>query len=515
MRSAARLRPLLLLTGALLLLASLYLPWRAPPCGLVASYFSGSTESVATLPNLFAGCVPGVNGWSSEVGSASALFSLLLAAVAAAACLRPNLVRGLPLGLLALLAGYFGLALGAATNSGSQGLAQVAKTEGYHLRYCSGAYLGVAGTILVLVTAAASQKELARFRAPSRLARLVLAVGLLAVLLLPWSRFLGTSQTVFLGIAAPAGPVVAVLAICLAAARKQPPWLAAAVVLFTGGVVSSLSLGQQRTWECWLGLGLAVALLALDLRGGISRPARYAPVTGAAAALLVIGLFLPAQKECVGGQCISSNGWTTDAGTAAAMLAVAIVLVALAARRGPVIELAAGLGIMVATLGFAARAPSLSMGYGLVIDCAAAAVLVALAVVHVRQPRLDVRLVPVAICLAYLVIVVVPWWDVLSRRAEVSLRFAPVGWLTIAGVLVAIRLLGLWVRQGELDHRVVSLPLGLLALAALELIRFRDSGLAWGGGIVVGLSVALVALGYYGRRGWGFQVPEILRVDRL
>ena len=216
---------------------------------------------------------------------------------------------------------------------------------------------------------------------------------------------------------------------------------------------------------------------------------------------------------------VSGTGSTTDAGTTAAMLAIALVLVALAARRAPVVELAAGLGIMVATLGFqvaefTASGARLRFGYGLVIDCVAAAVLVALALPHVRLPKLDARLVPIAACLAYLVIVVVPWWDVLSRRAEVDLRFAPLSWLTIAGVLVAIRLLGLWARPTD-DHRLGALPLALLALAALELIRFRDAGLAWGGGIVVGLCLALVALGFYGRRGWNFRVPEILRVDRL
>jgi hypothetical protein len=504
MRNAARLRPFLLLAGALLLLASLYLPWRQLTC--------------STLPSSASYC-PTVYAWSSDVGSSAALFALLLAAAAAVACFRPDLARRPPLELCALLAGYFGLALIAEAHQLVHTLAQ-GIPAGLHSRYCSGAYLGIAGTLVVLITAAASHKELERFRAPSRLARLVLAVALLAMLLLPWSRFLNTSQTVFLGIATPAGAVVAVLAICLAAARKQATWLAAALVLFTGGAVSSLTLEQRRTWECWLGLGLALALLALDLRGSVSRPARYAPGTTAAAALLVIGLFLPAQKGCLGGHCISTNGWTTtDAGTTAAMLAIALVLVALAARRAPVVELAAGLGIMVATLGFqvaefTASGARLRFGYGLVIDCVAAAVLVALALPHVRLPKLDARLVPIAACLAYLVIVVVPWWDVLSRRAEVDLRFAPLSWLTIAGVLVAIRLLGLWARPTD-DHRLVTLPLALLALAALELIRFRDAGLAWGGGIVVGLCLALVALGFYGRRGWNFRVPEILRVDRL
>ena len=80
--------------GALLLLASLYLPWEKA---------SGSRNPAGFL-NL--GQDPlSLDGWSSGVGPAAALSALLLAGLAAVAVARPNQLRRLPLGLCALVAG--------------------------------------------------------------------------------------------------------------------------------------------------------------------------------------------------------------------------------------------------------------------------------------------------------------------------------------------------------------------------------------------------------------------------
>jgi hypothetical protein len=153
---------------------------------------------------------------------------------------------------------------------------------------------------------------------------------------------------------------------------------------------------------------------------------------------------------------------------------------------------------------------------------------VVLALVRLRPPRFErnrllVRLAPITACLAYLVIVVLPWWDVLPRRLESQslVRFSLLSWLTVAGALLAIHLLGSWGRRiagpSESADRLVLLPLALLALAALDLVRLRDAGINWGGGIVVGLCLLLALLGRIEQREGleNFRVPEVLRVDRL
>src|SRR2546421_10619655 len=100
----------LALVGALLLLASLYLPWEKAS--------SGSRDPTGFL-NLFPDPLS-VDGWSSGAGPAAALSALLLAAVAAAAVVRPGLSRRLPLGQCALFVGYFAVAVGAGARAGWQ-----------------------------------------------------------------------------------------------------------------------------------------------------------------------------------------------------------------------------------------------------------------------------------------------------------------------------------------------------------------------------------------------------------
>jgi hypothetical protein len=384
---------------------------------------------------------------------------------------------------------------------------------------------------------------------------LVLVVGLLVALLLPWERFSSGPPPTILGIAIPATVVAAVLALCLLfawwsvdpATRAERLVLSAGVVLFTGAAVSSITFPGSYSYGAWVGLGIACALVALALINGarvseLARPRWHALAMGAAATLFVTGLFLPWQRACyvpgrglgpLAGRCLSTNGWTTTPGSAAAVLAIGLVIVTLAPRRFAVsgIELAAGLGLLVATLGFQLSEGEgsglrLEFGYGSTIGFTGAALLVAVAVARLRAPTLDwnrvaVRLTPIAACAGYLVVVVLPWWDVLPRHWQSVLRFAPLSWLTIVGALVGIRLLRLWVRQitgaSESADSLVILPLALLALAALDLIRLRAGGISWGGGVVVGLCLLLALSGRLEQLEGlqNFRIPEILRVDRL
>ncbi len=507
-----RLRPALLLAGALTLLASLYLPWATESCSALGSMGGMGDLTVC----------PAVTAWTAPAAGAAALAALLLGFAAAAALGRPGGRYERLLTLCALLAGYFGLALGAATHS---------VAYGPHVRFASGAYVGAAGAIVALVAAGAGRRWTFRRADGLRLASFAVAAGLLAALVLPWARAAKEPGITFLGIgAAPAVPAGA-LALCLVAGRGNRLAVAAAAALFTGAAFGSMPAGEERAYGAWAALGLALALVALALPGAVKsrpqRPSAFALAAGAAAALLVVSLFLPWQRECYPGArgfCMSANGWSFP-GTVSAALALAVFVAVLSRRSAPLVELAAGVGLLVATLGFELvegtfAGVRLGFGYGSTLGFAAAALLVALVLVRARPPAFGredaVRLLPVAACAGYAAVVVLPWWGVLSLDTVQTLRFAPLSWLTVAGVLVDLRLLGHWARRCS-DVRLVLMPLALLALAAVELIRFRDLGLAWGGGTVVGLCLLLAALGRVEQRGgWAnVHVPELLRIDRL
>ena len=486
------------------------------------------------------------------MGYAAALPALLLAAVAGVALAHPNLTSRLPLGLSAVLVGYFALAVAAAARSVAD--QREVGVRGVDFHYAYGAYLGVAGGIVALLAAAGLRRnELVRRRAASQLAALVLGVGLLVSFLLPWQRVGVPQDLAFLGIEEPAA-LVAAVAVCVAAvwwmgdsSIGERLGLSAATALFTVAALSAVTLGVAHAYGAWVGLGLALALLALALLGTAPvsrsvRPRWHAVAVAAGAVVLLAALFLPWQKVCYptgsdfgpySGRCLSSNGWVTIAGSAAAALTTLLVAATFALRRlaASTLELTAGIAILVATLGFEVAAPGgvgVQLGYGSIVGFGAAGVLLVLAVTRLRVPRFErnrllVCLAPIMGCLVYLVIVVVPWWDVLPRRVQSQslVHFAPISWLTVAGALLAIHLLGAWASRvagpSRSADRLVLVPLALLALALLDLIRLRDAGVTWGGGIVAGLCLLLVVLGRIEQREGleNARVPDVLRVDRL
>ncbi|MGZ4335665.1 MAG: hypothetical protein ACXVRJ_15510, partial [Gaiellaceae bacterium] len=268
----------LLLGAALVLLASLYLPWQEASCG------HGCTPGPVGLPAGIVNPFPvSLTGWLSGVGEAAGLLALLLAAVAGAAAARPNLAGCLPLRLCALLAGYFGLAVAAEARSvAHRSEPPMPGGTSYHFAY--GAYLGIAAALVALVSALAMQRhDLGRARSPSPLATIALGVGLLVSFLLPWER-LGSSGS-FLGIGMSAAVVAAALALCMldaswrgeAAARTKRPALAAAACLFTGAAFSTLTYPGSRAYGAWIGLGAAIALVALAIAGRIGLPSLRPP----------------------------------------------------------------------------------------------------------------------------------------------------------------------------------------------------------------------------------------------
>lgn len=527
------------------------------PSSATPSQFGGTSGgATAGLLNLFSGSANlNVGGWSTSVSGPAALSALLLATLLVVGLARPALLNRLPVGLCGLLVGFFAFAVAAVARSNAHYRVVAYRQLGaLHFHFAYGAYLGVAGGVVALVAAGGVHRdEIVYGRSARRGAALVLAAGLLVSFLLPWERFTAIQRTTFLGIESPAA-VLAAVVICAAAvwgsARSNAGRLvlAGTAVLLTSAAVSGVTLGVVHSYGAWVGLGLVLAFAAIVLADSASalpgqpRFGRHATAVLAVVALFLTALFLPWQKVCYptgsdlgpySGRCLTTNGWVTISGSTAALLSLLVVLVLLTPRRflPSAAEFAVGTALLVATLGFElvpTGGVGLHFGYGSIVGFSAAALLLVIVAVRLRPPALEwsqlvVRLVPIAACFGYLLIVVVPWWGVLPRRlqSESLVRFAPLSWLTVAGALLGIHLLGSWLRRAAggsaRPEPLVFLPLALLALAALDLIRLRSAGITWGGGIVVGLCILLALIGRVESQGGleNMQVPEVLRVDRL
>ena len=219
------------------------------------------------------------------------------------------------------------------------------------------------------------------------------------------------------GIASAAAVVAAALAMCLPLAWSRPSaalaerlGLAAAVALFTGAAaVSFPPFYGQRAYGVWLALGFAGGLLLLALVVGprslrLAEPSWRQLAAASAGVLFIASLFLPWERQCyaansgfgpLGGHCLSTNAWTMTLPTAAAaLLALALVVAVLEPRRLrlSVVELAAGFGLLVATIGFSLPQGGgggfhVERAYGSTIGFVLAAALIALALVGSRLPH--------------------------------------------------------------------------------------------------------------------------------
>jgi hypothetical protein len=436
-------------------------------------------------------------------------------------------------GLLAVLAGYFAIAV--FFQSDSIAVYDRAAQKSFHFHLAYGAYLGlISAGVLLLAAALEWRTDVVREWPAALLAAVALTAGLLVALLLPW-------RSTWLGVSEPAAVVTVLFALCVPVvwARQRLGrhrlGLAAVVALFTGAVFSSQTFLGDHVYGAWLGLafGLALVLLAFVHRPplwDLSQLPLLVLALGTVAIVLVSSLFLPWQDTCFGGQCLTSNGWDFESGSGAALLAVVLAVAAVARHEGAtLVELAVGVALLTATLGFElVDRPSLGLtfAYGSTLGFVGAGLLVLLALARARPTARDLgtlapRLVPIGACIAYLAILVVPWWRVLPEGAQRALVLPPgLTWLTMAGALIGIHLLGSWLRRPARPRAsadsLVALPLGLVVVVALELIRYR-SGITWGGGALVGLGVFLTSIGLVANRLGieNFRMPEILRVDRL
>ena len=515
---------LVLLLGGVLLLVSLYLPWQR--VSLDRSYFENEGGAVEALLQLFAGA-DSLDGWKSAVAPATALAALLLVGLSAVAWARPLIADRLPLGRSALVAGYFALAVAVDTRSGARLLTGSEGGDGVDIVFAYGTYVGLsAGAALLLAALILRRADLLDYWSTGAVAAGVLSSGLLVGFLLPWERF-GWYQAT--GISVAAAQVAALFALCIPSAWRSGHvarlGLALLAALFTAAAFSTVTttLGFARAYGSWVAIGFATGLIVLALTGGVRRPEiEQAPwsrlVLAAACLLLVASFFLPWQEVCPSGRCVSMNAWPGESAPTAALLAIALIVGEFARMRRmpPLPELAAGIALFVTTLGYqVGYGGQFGLGYGFWVGVACAGVIVVLAAASLGRPPLDARLAPIALCFAYLAVVVPTWWRALVLDAPRLFWFAPFSWITIVGVLLALTLIRLWLERPP-DSRPLLLVPGVMAvLATLDLVAAE--AITWGGGIVLGLC-AFLALFAWVEHGGGLrrlEIPGALRLDRL
>ncbi|HKC77372.1 MAG TPA: hypothetical protein VKB70_03185, partial [Gaiellaceae bacterium] len=324
-----RLPFLVLLASALTFLASLFLPWQQVTA-------PGSGPGVVGVLNLFASG-GNVEGWSTTVGVAASLAALALVAVSAGALFREPVTsrpRFTPVALAMLY-----LAIGSM-------LVVRAEDRVYgrrlHFHYAYGLYLGLATAAIALAAAVALEMTLFRRpRAPQGLTAL-LGVGLLVSCLLPWAAPFGPANTIdFPGVTL--GLVVLMAAgVCVLAGSASwsgaPLFAAVAIAVLTGGGVNAIWPNTVR-YGAWMALGFGIALVgSAALTRRKPRPARPTFGVGlgaAAAAVLVVSLFLPWQQFCNPGghsyghgigTCIGTTGWADgEPGSFAGVLALLLI----------------------------------------------------------------------------------------------------------------------------------------------------------------------------------------------
>jgi hypothetical protein len=537
----SRLPLLALLASALTFLVSLFLPWIGRTVPSTSALFI-SPQAIGTL---FEG--GHLEGWVSGAGDVAVLLVIAVVLAAVAALRSPELAARLPIGSLSVALGYFAAAVAVEVHTLSPiliGGFTGSPPRASHTTWTYGSFLGLAvAGIAVLSGLAYRRREL--LRPPPGAADaigLILGLALLGAFLLPWIGVAGHAETHSPhGIENPAA-AIAVLALILGGSRLQREagrrWrlaVAIAIAVLTGGAASAIGLVGTQLYGAWIGVGLAVSLVAVEAsRAWPVRlpvlPRGLAMLRVGAAAALIVALFLPWQELRDAGVNGGTDGWYSPIGAAAG----AVCLLLLATQALPVLEtyvldavVASVVFVSVLATTFREESVIYRIGYGAFVGIAAAGVLLIATVAPLRPGRVDprralVRAVPLAASVLCVAAVVVPAWFVLPEGW--TYEAVPLyGFFSATGVLVGLYLVRLWVLQvrgpGGTPGRLTLVPLVLLTLASLELIRFRKGEVIWGAVILVGLCLLLAVLGWIEESGGGlesFRVPDaIWRVDRL
>jgi hypothetical protein len=527
-----RLPLFVLLASALTFLASLFLPWRetAGPSGDLG--LNGG-------PSVFQG--GSVTGWVAVPGDVAVLLVVGIVLATITALRRPQLGARLPLGALGVALGYFAVAVAIEVQALTQEVAFTGQPHRPQTSWAYGAYLGLASAAIATLSALILRRsELLRTRRKAETGGLVLGIALLISFFLPWVGFGGTAFSLH-GIENPAAAIVA-LGLVLGAGGLQGEagqrWrlpFAIGTAVLTGGAASATGIFGVHLYGAWIGIGCAVALVALEaVRAWPEQlpllPHGPAAVRLGAAALLIGSLFLPWQEiRIAGGYRQGYDGWYSVTGAAAGGLCLLLLAtLLLPALEGYLLEAVAAVVIFVSVAGTAFRESQsiYRIGYGSVVGFAAVGILLIATLLPLRRPvpvdreRALARAVPLAASGLCVAAAVVPLWFVLPETWTYR-AYALHGSLAVAGVLLALYLIRLWARglrgPATTDHQLTLVPLTLLTLAALELIRYRNGPVIWGAVILVGLCLLLALLGWIEERDGlkGFRVPQALRVDRL
>jgi hypothetical protein len=530
-----RLPLYVLLASALTFLASLFLPWRETQ--------APQTGGVQGLLNLFSGSAREIDGWVTGTGDVAVLLVVAVVLATIAALRRPHLAVKLPLRSLAVALAYFAVALAIEIHTFTGVfVAFTGHPAKLHASWAYGFYLGLASAGIALLSGLAyGRSDPLRPRDAADVLPCVLGIVLLISFLLPWVALTGQEGYSLSGIQSPA-IAIAALGLMLGAGRLlgeggqhwRLPFAIAAAVLIGGGA-SALAVAGSHRYGTWIGIALAILLVALETVRALplwlpAPPSGQTAVRMGAAALLIVALFLPWQEVRSPAVGESFEGWYLSAGaTTGAFCLLLLAPPALRRFESYGLDAVAAIVIFVSALATYFRAAPFDyrIGYGAFVGVAAAGTLLVTTLRHVRTRRLDrsralARAVPLAVSVLCVAAVVIPSWFVLPEGWRD--QAAPLNsWLAVAGVLIGLYLIRLWVLRvrdpADTGSRLTLVPLVLLTLPSLELVRVRaDPNVQWGAVILVGLCLLLALLGWIEEhRGLeGVRVPEeIWRVDRL
>lgn len=525
-----RLPLYVLLASALAFLASLFLPWRETQASPLSGNGARGVLDQVVGPNP-------LDGWITGTGDIAVLLVIALVLATAAALRRPQLSARLPIGSFGVALGYFAAAVALQVRAWSR--IEVGGFTGHphvlHTSWSYGFYLGLAsGAVAAMAGLAWSRNELRRPQGTYDAVAGIIGVALLISFLLPWVGFQGVSYP---GIENAAASIAA-LGLMLGAPRLHDgtgrPWrlpCAIATAILTGAAASGISYYGARSYGVWIGICCAALLVVVEtVRIWPLRlpdlPHGLAALRTGASAMLIVALFLP-WKDVRGGPAL--DGWSSVSGAVAGSLCLLLLATPwLPAMEKYALDAAVAITFLVSALAAGVReAPFVfHAGYGAYVGIAAAGTLLISVLVPLRPGRVDrlralPRAAPLAASVLCVAAVVLPWWFVLpgdwSFRDE-----ALFSWLSVPGLLLGLYLVRLWVSRmrgpNGTGYQLVLVPLVLLTLAALELIRFRESGVIWAAVILVGLCLLLMLLGWIEEdRGLEtFRVPEEMwRIDRL
>jgi hypothetical protein len=518
-----RLWLFVLLASALTFLVSLFLPWRDTTAPAVLD--GAGAEG---LLNLLEGRQ--VDGWLAVAGDVAVLVVVAIVLATVAALRRPQLAPNLPIGGLGVALGYFAVAVAVEVHTLSQVFVGgfTGHPPAIHGSWTYGFYLGLAsGGVALLSGLAYRRNELVRRRVAGDFAAAGLGIALLVSFLLPWAGISGARASYAHGIESPAALIAALALFCGAGRLSGEAWrlwrlpLAIAIAVLTGGAVSGIAVFTSvPLYGAWIGVGCAVSLVAREaVRAWPMRilvPHGLAALRTGAAALLIVALFLPWREGI--------DGWYSPAGAATGCLCLLLLGTAVVpALENYVLDAMVAIAIFVAALATAFRGVSsfYNFGNGAYVGIAATGILLVTALAplrlgHVDRRRARARAVPLATSVLCVAAVAVPSWSVLPEAW--SYQAAPLyGFLVVPGVLFSLYLVRLWALRvrgsANPGEQLIVVPLVLLALTALDLIRFRNGDVVWGAVIVVGLCLLLALCGWFEE---GSRVPgEIWRVDRL